>query len=52
MRSTQVPCRLETVSCRSYDGKLQIEETKSLDIEGRHILFVGDIYDSGRTFTT
>ena len=57
LRRMQTPVILETVQCKSYGqngvsrGELTISGVDSLDIEGKHVLVVDDIFDSGFTLT-
>ena len=54
MRKLTMPCRLETFVCRSYHGKerkeLVVEGADRLDLRGRIVVLVDDIFDSGHTF--
>jgi len=54
MRKLQMPCRLETVTCRSYQGRerkeLVVEGADRLDLRDRIVILVDDIFDSGHTF--
>lgn len=53
MRALKVPFRLEVVQCSSYKGKvrgeLQIFGLDRLHVEGKDLLVIDDIYDSGHT---
>ena len=55
IRRLQTPVILETVQCKSYGqngslrGDLTISGVDSLDIEGKHVLVIDDIFDSGLT---
>lgn len=57
IRSLHMPVRLETIHCTSYGehgmkrGELKITGLDSLDLEGKHVLLVDDILDSGITIS-
>ncbi|MCX6990295.1 MAG: hypoxanthine phosphoribosyltransferase [Chlamydiae bacterium] len=57
LRRMQTPVILETVQCKSYGqngslrGDLSISGVDTLDIEGKHVLVVDDIFDSGFTLS-
>lgn len=54
-RAVALPVRIETLRPRSYfggtasSGRVALEPAPALDIGGRHVVVVDDIYDSGRT---
>jgi hypoxanthine phosphoribosyltransferase len=52
IRKITVPCQLEFMSISSYSGtettgKAVIKKDVGVDIEGRHVLILEDIYDTG-----
>jgi hypoxanthine phosphoribosyltransferase len=52
VRKITVPCELDFMSISSYSGtettgKAVIKKDISVDIEGRHVLILEDIYDTG-----
>lgn len=54
VRSVTIPCSVEFMAVKSYDGAnstgvVQIQKDLSESIEGRHIIMVEDILDTGRT---
>lgn len=55
IRAITVPCDLQTVQCSSYGakgverGELTILGFDALDIVGRDVLLIDDIFDSGHT---
>ncbi len=55
IRQVTVPCDLQTVQCSSYGakgaerGELTILGLDALEISGRDVLLVDDIFDSGHT---
>jgi hypoxanthine phosphoribosyltransferase len=55
IRAIEVPCDIEVVQCKSYGsggthrGSLQIIGLESLELQGRDVLIVDDIFDSGHT---
>lgn len=57
MRSIQVPCEIEFMAVSSYGnstkttGAVKITKDLNHDIEGRHILLIEDILDSGVTLS-
>ncbi len=57
IRCLSIPCTVDFLSIQSYGGGTvssgEVKITKDLDvsIEGRHVLVVEDILDTGRTFT-
>ncbi len=58
IRQLNVPHAVEFIRCTSYGsgghvrGKLKITGIDQLEIEGKHILIVDDIFDSGHTLTS
>jgi len=58
IRRLDLPLRLGVLQTRSYrgadtrPGKLQINDTMLIDIKGRNVLLVDDIFDTGRTLST
>jgi len=54
-RRVQIPHRIDTISARSYygakpsPGPVEITRTPEIDLAGKHVLLVEDIYDTGRT---
>ncbi len=58
LRLLQVPCSIEWVQAKSYGargasrGELSILGLEELPIQGKHVLLVDDIYDSGHTLNT
>ncbi|MCK4934269.1 MAG: hypoxanthine phosphoribosyltransferase [Simkaniaceae bacterium] len=57
MRELTIPTRLETLECKSYgllgrkQGELKILGLDNCDIEGRHVIVVDDIHDTGATLS-
>jgi len=58
IRHLEFPFQLEFVTCSSYGmlgtkpGELTLSGFDSLDIQGKHVLLIDDIYDTGRTLST
>ena len=58
IRQIHFPCILETIRCQSYGyrgakrGNLVIEGLEKIEISGKHLLVVDDIFDSGITLST
>ena len=57
IRQLQLPVCVETVRCSSYGkgglytGTLTVSGVEELQIEGKHVVIIDDIFDSGRTLT-
>ena len=57
MRAVTIPARIDFMSVSSYgdgtvsSGKLTIRQDLSKSVEGRHVIIVEDIVDSGRTLS-
>ncbi len=57
VRNMPGPVRIDCIRVSSYEdssspvGKPKITSTLSLDLGGRHVLLVDDIFDTGRTIT-
>lgn len=57
MRMIKTPFTLETISCQSYGmkgsqrGTLTIQGIDSLDIRGKNVLLLDDIFDTGHTLS-
>lgn len=53
MRHLHLPVCLDTIHCSSYGhgikGELTVEGIQKLDIKGKHILVIDDIFDTGET---
>lgn len=55
LRRVQLPLRIETISVASYhggtesSGRVEFLQNRLPDINGRHVLLLDDILDSGRT---
>jgi len=55
MRQLHLPTSLETIQCSSYGegglhkGELTISGIEEIQVEGKHILIVDDIFDTGET---
>ena len=54
MRSVSIPCSVDFMAVKSYSGTtstgaVQIQKDLNESIEGRHIIMVEDILDTGRT---
>jgi hypoxanthine phosphoribosyltransferase len=58
IRAITVPCGIEVVQCMSYGeggikrGDLKILGLEPLELEGRDVLIVDDIFDSGHTLSS
>lgn len=57
IRAIHIPCGVEVIQCKSYGhrgtkrGSLEILGLDLLNIEGRDVLIVDDIFDSGQTLS-
>jgi hypoxanthine phosphoribosyltransferase len=57
IRALHVPCSLDFLTCSSYGmrgtqaGQLRISGLDRLDVEGKHVLLIDDIFDSGKTLS-
>lgn len=57
IRAVPIPCEIDLIAVSSYgagtvsSGKIKMEKDLSLDLEGRHIVILEDIIDSGRTLS-
>ena len=57
IRCLSIPCTVDFLSIQSYgagtvsSGEVKITKDLDVSIEGRHVLVVEDILDTGRTFT-
>lgn len=53
MRHLHLPVCLDTIHCSSYGhgskGELTVEGDEDLDVRGKHILIIDDIFDTGET---
>jgi len=55
IRALQIQVSIEFVSCSSYGasgsvrGRLRVNGLEQINVEGKHILIVDDIFDSGHT---
>jgi hypoxanthine phosphoribosyltransferase len=54
IRAIEVPCEVEFIGVSSYEGMqssghVRISNDLSVDIEGKHVLLVEDIIDTGNT---
>ncbi len=53
MRHLHLPVRLDTIHCPNYGhgtkGELTVEGIDDLEIQGKHILVIDDIFDTGKT---
>ena len=54
IRATQIPCQIDFMSISSYGcgvnaGALRMRKDISVNIEGRHVIILEDILDTGRT---
>ncbi len=58
IRLLSFPLRLQPITCKSYGmrgmtpGKLEISGVDCLDIQGKNILVIEDIFDTGNTLST
>lgn len=57
IRAVPIPCEIDLIAVSSYgagtvsSGKIKMEKDLSLDLEGRHVVILEDIIDSGRTLS-
>ena len=55
IRQIRVPCQIDFMWISSYSGtttgKMQVKRDVSADIEGRHVLILEDIYDTGSSLS-
>jgi hypoxanthine phosphoribosyltransferase len=56
VRQIRVPCEMDFMSISSYSGtestgKARIRKDVSVDIKGRHVLILEDIFDTGNSLT-
>lgn len=55
MRALQTPCSLECIQASSYgqngttSGTLTVHSLEKLDLAGKHVIIVDDIFDTGKT---
>jgi hypoxanthine phosphoribosyltransferase len=54
IRAIEVPCEVEFIGVSSYEGMqssghVRLNHDLSVDIEGKHVLLVEDIIDTGKT---
>jgi hypoxanthine phosphoribosyltransferase len=54
IREIKIPFSIETVSCSSYgenitSGDVRMSGLEGMDIESKDVLFIDDIFDSGKT---
>ncbi len=57
MREITVPCMLEFVRASSYglgtvSGELTLQGIEDLSLQGKHVIIIDDIFDTGKTMTT
>ena len=58
VRAITIPCTIESVQCSSYGalgakrGELRVFGLDRVDLKGRDVLLVDDIFDSGYTLST
>jgi hypoxanthine phosphoribosyltransferase len=57
MREITVPCMLECVRASSYglgmvSGELTLQGIEDLSLQGKHVIIIDDIFDTGKTMTT
>jgi hypoxanthine phosphoribosyltransferase len=56
MRKITVPCMLEYVRASSYglgmvSGELTLQGIEGLFLQGKHVIIIDDIFDTGKTMT-
>ncbi len=56
MREITVPCILEYVKASSYglgmvSGELTLQGIDNLSLQGKHVIIIDDIFDTGKTMT-
>ncbi len=57
IRAVPIKCQMDLIAVSSYgsgttsSGKIKMEKDLSLDIEGRHVVILEDIIDSGNTLS-
>lgn len=57
VRQLSVPCRVEFIRASSYgegrtsSGQVKLEHHETIELEGKHVLLVEDILDTGRTLS-
>lgn len=55
MRALSIPCSLDALTCSSYGqngtkaGELRIFGLEHLNVQGKHVLLIDDIFDTGKT---
>ena len=56
VRNIDIPCEIDFMSIASYSGtsstgRTEIRKDVSVDLEGRHVVILEDIYDTGNSLT-
>ena len=56
VRNIDIPCQIDFMSISSYSGtnstgRTEIRKDVSVDIKGRHVVILEDIYDTGNSLT-
>ena len=56
VRNIEIPCQIDFMSISSYSGttstgRTEIRKDVSVDIKGRHVVILEDIYDTGNSLT-